>query len=191
MALEDLLGFSDGYMTMTDNYYLYHDPDQPGKMIYIPSDLDTSIGSTLFELDLMLSGDYAKHPGFNFQPLTRHLFSNPDILQQYKDTILKLAKELIHPSVMMPRIDSVVDMIRPDVEWDQSLPRVGSNLESVLTESVLSPAIFPPGMKKDFDLYLRFPFDQAVNGPLNCSRVESVKGFIHKKIEAVLEFYKE
>ncbi|KAI8881319.1 hypothetical protein K501DRAFT_300771 [Backusella circina FSU 941] len=129
MALKDLFGFSDAYMTLADNYYLYNNPEQPGKMIYMSFDLDTIIGSTLFDLDFTLSGDYTKHPEFSFQSLTKHLFANPDVLQQYKGTILKLAKELIQPSIMMPRIDNVVDMIRSDVEWDQSLSRVRNNLE--------------------------------------------------------------
>jgi spore coat protein CotH len=191
MALEDLLGFSDAYMTLADNYYLYNDPKNPGRMIYIPSDLDTTIGTTVFELDLMLSGDYAKHPGFNLRPLTRHLFSNPDILQKYKNTILKLAKELVHPSIMMPRIDSVVNMIYTDVEWDQSLERMGKNLERTLETMPVKQTGIPPGMKKTNDFYSRFPFNQSVNGPLNNTNVESVKGFINRKIDAVLAFYKE
>lgn len=41
-------------------------------------------------------------------------------------------------------------------------------------------------MQKIFD---RFPFDQTVNGPLDCDDCESVKGFINRKVKAVISFY--
>ncbi|KAI8881326.1 coth-domain-containing protein [Backusella circina FSU 941] len=206
MALEDLLGFSDGYMTMADNYYIYSDPQRDGRMIYIPSDLDTTIGISLYNITLMTSGNYAEHPGFNFRPLTIQFFSNPDLLKEYKDTIYKLANELLSPSIINPRIDSVVDMIRQDVEWDGTLARVGK------TSSIPAPSLgnstdlgnvnfteimtklFPPGMNTNFLDDVTGPqvsFDQAVNGPINSQFMESVRGFITKKVNNVLAFHNQ
>lgn len=122
--MEDLLGVSDVFMPRYNNYLLYNNPEQPGRMTYITTDLDISLGITVCDLNSMLNGDVTQHVGFDFQPIIRHLFSNPDILQNYINIFKKSATELLHPSVMMPRIDSIVEMIRPDVDWDQSLKRV-------------------------------------------------------------------
>jgi spore coat protein CotH len=206
MALEDLLGFSDAYMTMADNYYVYSDPQRDGRIIYIPSDLDTTIGISVYDLKLMLSGDYARHPGFNFRPLTIQFFSNPDLLKEYKDTLLKLSNELFTPSVINPRIDSVVDMIRADVEWDGTLKRAGTSLDTPVPDignstdpsnvnmTEIMEQFFPPGfiMNGTSDLTTStLTFDQAVYGPINSTSTESVKGFITKKVDAVLAFHNQ
>ncbi|KAI8881341.1 hypothetical protein K501DRAFT_189208 [Backusella circina FSU 941] len=192
MAIEDLLGVSDGFMPRFNNYLLYNNPEHPGKMTYISSDFDISLGISLFKLDAMLNGDVTKHPGFDLQPITQHMFSNRDILQAYIAIFQKLTTELLHPSVMMAQIDSIVEMIRVDVEWDQSLERVGQDLtESLSQQLVLDKSLFSPQIKKskDFHLFDRYPFENAVNGPLTCNDCESVKGFINRKVEAVLSFY--
>ncbi|KAG1062439.1 hypothetical protein G6F42_027426 [Rhizopus arrhizus] len=49
MAVENLLGFSDAYMTLFNNFYVYNDPRNPGRYIYIPADLDTTIGIALLQ----------------------------------------------------------------------------------------------------------------------------------------------
>ncbi|KAI8880086.1 coth-domain-containing protein [Backusella circina FSU 941] len=200
MALEDLLGNSDCFMAIGNNYFLYADPERSGRMIYLPYDFDTSIGISMFNMKLMLSGNYSDHPGLYFRPLTRNLFSNPDIAEKYQNTIFKLASELTHPSIMIPRIDSVANMIRQDVEWDKSLERVGIvpeiSLEDIINTNDLDydyikKTFYPPEYETDHDhLDLSATFDQAINGPIDAINVESVKGFIIKKNNAVLEFYK-
>jgi hypothetical protein len=193
MAIEDLLGVADGFMPRYNNYLLYNNPEQPGRMTYITSDLDISLGVTVCYLDSMLNGDVTQHAGFDFQPIIRHLFSNPDILQNYINIFKKLTTELLHPSVMMPRIDSIVEMIRPDVDWDQSLKRVGQDLlDSMSSQLKRPPNLFTPQVKTSEDIqdiFDRFPFDQAVNGPLDCDECESVKGFINRKVKSVISFY--
>jgi hypothetical protein len=199
MALEDLLGNSDAFMAIGNNYFLYADPERSGRMVYLPYDFDTSIGLSMFNMGLMLSGNYSDHPGFYFRPLTRKLFSNPDIAEQYQHTILKLATELVHPSIIIPRIDSVANMIREDVAWDETLERVGSlpeiSLEDIVNTNDLGydyikEYFYPPGYETEHvELDLSSTFDQAINGPINAKNVDSVKGFITKKNNRVSEFY--
>jgi spore coat protein CotH len=182
MAVEDMLGFSDGYMTMADNYYVYNDPENPGRMIYIPTDMDTTLGISLFETSLMESGNYSEHPGFNLRPLTSKLFSNRGLLRSYQDKFKKLSQSLVNPSVMDPFIDNIVQVIQPDVDWDLTLPRLGEasvqglNISGIDTMGNFSDFL-PPGFKTNLS-------DMG-----NVGTVDSVKEFLSEKSTNVRAFY--
>ncbi|EPB83655.1 hypothetical protein HMPREF1544_09571 [Mucor circinelloides 1006PhL] len=196
MAVENLLGFSDAYMTLFNNFYVYNDPRNPGRYIYIPADLDTTIGIALYELDYLLSGDYSKHPGFNMRPLTTKLFSNQIMLDHYQHVILNLTQQLINPNTMYPFIDSVVNMIYPDVEWDQTLPGMGTyhlpNMDDMDpgagAGNDTTSSIFGPGFRTNWTDVPQ-TFNSSLNGPTNSTTMESVKGFIARKSSNVLAFY--
>ncbi|KAI8636405.1 coth protein-domain-containing protein [Parasitella parasitica] len=195
MAIEDLLGFSDAYMTLLNNFYVYNDPKSPGRYIYIPADLDTTIGTALYELEYLLSGNYSEHPGFNIRPLTSKLFSNQIMANQYQQIILNLTQQLVNPNIMNPFIDSVVKMIYPDVEWDQTLPGMGTfhlpsteDLNPGGAENTTSNPIFGPGFRTNWTDVPQ-TFESSLNGPTNSTTTESVKGFIAKKSANVLAFY--
>jgi hypothetical protein len=197
MAFENLLGLSDAYMTMANNFYLYKDPNQSGRLTYIQSDMDHTIGTFLFDPKLMLSGNYVDHPNIFYRPLTKKIFSYPGFSKSYEDLLLKLTKTLINPAILDPYIDSIVNMIRPDVEWDALLPKVGY--------AAVSPLSTDKGFEEILDFFrnnsqtaLRsnitspiVTFDEAINGPYPPDTMESVKGFINKKSSAILEFYKQ
>lgn len=196
MALENLLGFSDAYMTLVDNYYLYSNPKAPGQMIFISSDLDTSLGISLYNMTMMISGNYSEHPGFTFQPLTKKFFSNEAFSMSYQQMLINLTKNLINPAIMNPFIDAIVEMIRVDVEWDDTLERLGTYIIPPIGDSQNSSAgdasdlgLFPPGLRSNWSDVPQ-TFDSAVNGPSNSTTMESVKGFILRKSSAVLGFYK-
>lgn len=195
MAVENLLGFSDAYMTLADNFYIYNDPKSPGRFIYIPADLDTTIGIALYELDYLLTGNYSEHPGFNIRPLTSKLFSNQILLDYYQHILLNLTQQLINPNTMNPFIDSVVSMIYPDVEWDQTLPGMGTfqippidNMDPGAGGNATSNPILGPGFRTNWTDVPQ-TFDSALNGPTNSTTMESVKGFIAKKSANILAFY--
>ncbi|KAI8645156.1 coth protein-domain-containing protein [Parasitella parasitica] len=193
MAIEDLLGFSDAYMTLVNNFYLYNDPRFPGRYIYIPADFDTTIGNSLYTMDALLSGNYSQHPGFGMRPLTSKFFSNQILLEQYQHVLLGLTQRLINPTIMFPFVDSIVRMIYPDIEWDQSLPGVGRFEKFPLpdktsdTNSTLRLP-FAPGVNTHRES-VPLTFDASLNGPTNSTTTESVKGFITKKSANVLAFY--
>ncbi|CEP14944.1 hypothetical protein [Parasitella parasitica] len=189
MAIEDLLGFSDAYMTLVNNFYLYNNPKSPGRYIYIPADFDTTIGTSLYKMDALLSGNYSQHPGFDIRPLTSKLFSNQILLEQYQHVLLRLTQQLINPTIMFPFIDSVVEMINPDIEWDQSLPGVGRSEKLPLSNTrKFTQSPFAPGIKTNWTS-IPLTFDASLNGPTNSTDTESVKGFITKKSANVLAFY--
>ncbi|GAA5798492.1 hypothetical protein HPULCUR_003896 [Helicostylum pulchrum] len=194
MAIENVLGLSDGYMPSANNFYLYRDPNQNNRFTYIAADMDSTIGNGIYLLDLMLSGNYSEHPGFFFRPLTRKIFSYPNYLNKYKEYILKFTQTLVNPSIMFPYIDSVVDMIRPDVEWDQSLPRVGKTMASPLAKASASDLMDivrtygAPGMIISRE-HTTEPFDVAINGPYRTDANINLKDFIREKSANVLAFY--
>ncbi|KAI9274035.1 coth protein-domain-containing protein [Helicostylum pulchrum] len=196
MAIENVLGLSDGYMPSANNFYLYRDPNQNNRFTYIAADMDSTIGNGIYLLDLMLSGNYSEHPGFSFRPLTRKIFSYPNYLNKYKEYILKFTQTLVNPSIMFPYIDSVVDMIRPEVEWDQSLPRVGKTVKdpygSKNTEVLLNlvQSHSPPGLVISFQNRTE-SFDVAINGPFRDDTRVNLKDFIIEKSSNVLAFYNQ
>ncbi|GAA5798493.1 hypothetical protein HPULCUR_003897 [Helicostylum pulchrum] len=196
MAIEDVLGLSDGYMTVANNFYLYRDPNQNNRFTYIAADMDSTLGNGIYQLDLMLSGNYSEHPGFFFRPLTRKIFSYPNYLNKYKEYILKFTQTLVNPSIMFPYIDSVVDMIRPDVEWDQSLPRAGGRVTEPFGENNQQVVIdfltrySPPGLVPSIDNRNK-SLDAAINGPYRTDDSIDLKGFIRGKNANVLSFYNQ
>lgn len=201
MAVENLLGLSDAYMTMANNYYLYKDPQQSGRITYIPADFDTSIGKSLFNLSMMTSGNYAEHPGVFLRPLTKHLLSYPSYSKLYQDLLLNISVALINPSVLNPYIDSIVNMIRTDVEWDTQLPKLGKKVipnfgKQNFTEVVeLLTRNSPPGFRFAGTSLGQGTYntslDNAINGTYPDEYLLSVKGFITKKSAAIITFYKK
>lgn len=182
MTVEDMLGLSDAYMTLADNYYVYNDPTQPGRMIYIPTDMDTSLGSGIIDIALMLSGNYSEHPGFLMRPLTTKLFANQELLSSYQDKFKNLSQNLIHPSIMNPFIDDIVQVIRNDVEWDQTLPRLGQtstvNLASTAGQGQNLTGLLPPGF-----------MTHSGNVTIDTSTVNGVKRFLSEKSANIRAFY--
>ncbi|KAI8090410.1 coth protein-domain-containing protein [Thamnidium elegans] len=196
MAMEDILGLSDGYMPSANNFYLYRDPNQNNRFTYIPADMDSTIGNGIYRLDLMLSGNYSEHPGIFSRPLTRKIFAYPNYLNKYKEYILKFTQTLVNPSIMFPYIDSVVDMIRPDVEWDQSLPKTGESVSQPfgkVNASAIRDIIRvygEPGMVPSFDEKTE-SFDIAINGPYRKETSVNLKDFIREKSANILAFYNQ
>lgn len=191
MALENLLGFSDGYMTMANNFYLYEDPNS-SRMTYMPSDLDTTLGICLYDINMLLTGNYTVFPGLTFRPLTKKFFSYPAFSKPYEQLLLNLTQNLINPTIMNPFIDSVVDMLRSDIPWDLSLPKLGeykimpfANLSGIDISD-----FFPPGFRTNWSEVPQ-TFESSLNGPINSTTMESVKGFIKRKSDAIIAFYSQ
>ncbi|CAO0799590.1 unnamed protein product [Mucor circinelloides] len=210
MALEVLLGFSDGYNTMADNYYLYEDPEAKN-FFYIPSDMDLTMGSTIFKLDDMWSGNYSTFPGMGSRPLMNKILQVPEFKQQYEQLLVNISQALTNPVVVNDRINDLVDMIAEDVAWDQTLPRVGANIITGMGASidnttdssapvdsaataVLGDAI-PDNLDmetiKDFAdrMNVSIPFSTAVNGNTGHPSLSGVKEWFQTSSENTLNFY--
>ncbi|KAI8148960.1 coth protein-domain-containing protein [Fennellomyces sp. T-0311] len=201
MALEVLLGYSDGYIAMIDNYYLYQDGVDSQRFIYIPSDLDLTFGSTMIKLTDMLSGDYRTYPGLLARPLTSQFLRVPQFKEQYETLLKDLVRELVNPDIMNPFIDDTAEMIREDVTWDWTLPPLSrfnfSQIdEEYMDENGLSVDQWPWPVDKDtiadmfFGRYkLNITFDLAVNGPTGSISLTGVKEFVANQSRATAEFF--
>lgn len=198
MTLEDLLGLSDGYLTTANNFYLYKDPRQEGRITYIPADMDSTLGSTfLYNISTLVNGNYEDHPGMVFRPLTKALFEYPSYRQAMIDLRLTITKNLFNPDIMNPYIDSIIDMIRTDIEWDKQLPKVGVSTNPVQEGPTDIRGIYEK-IKKYVPTGYTFtyliesppkPLDFALNGDYPPNNFLSVKKYIAKKSSAVLKFY--
>lgn len=199
MAIENLLGLSDAYMTLADNYYLYRDPNENNRYTYIPSDLDTTVGVSLYKLPLMLSGNYSEHPGVFFRPLTNKLLSYQKYLDYYQELLLSFSKNLVNPTILNPYLDNVIHMIQADIEWDLTLERAGvfSFPEIPISNTTLQKmmeSVCPPGIMfgvPDDPTKSAINYLVSLNGPSPSNWSESVKPFIQKKYTAIVSFYNQ
>jgi hypothetical protein len=196
MTLENLLGYSDGYMAYSNNYFLYKDPNQAGRYTWFQADMDSTTGISFIKQYKLISGNYAKFPNIFRRPLTRKILSYPKYLDTYQELLLNLTKTLINPTILDPYIDSLVNMIRPDVEWDATLPRVGKTIDPFASSNIITAEaskLVQAAVPKLVQAAVPRPnvtFDVAVNGPIKSDYLDSVKGFFAKKSTNILEFYK-
>jgi len=121
------------------------------------------------------------------------------MLDHYQHVLLNLTQQLINPTTMYPFIDSVVKMIYTDIEWDQTLPGMGTfqlpNMDNMDpgaggdgNSTTSFPPIFGPGFRTNWS-DIPQTFDSSLNGPTNSTTMESVKGFIARKSANILAFY--
>ncbi|OAD73752.1 secreted coth spore-coat protein domain-containing protein [Phycomyces blakesleeanus NRRL 1555(-)] len=195
IALEILVGYSDGYLTMSNNYYLYYET-KAKRYIYLPSDLDLIMGSGFVSTISMTTGNYSDFPGFHLRPLTNKLMQVPTFKARLEELIVKVTKELFNLKTLDKRIDDVVRMITEDVAWDQALPRMGkkfipgSNSDSRVPK-LTSPTIDAETQK---DLYSKgsysLSFKDAVNGPTGHIASPGVKEFIKWQSENTMNFWR-
>lgn len=198
MAMEVLIGFSDGYMSTADNYYLYQEHPGSERFIYMPSDLDLTFGSTLIKLSDMLSGDYRTYPGLMMRPLTTKFLQVPAFKERFEYLIRTVSRQLVNLDVMGRTMDETVAMITQDVEWDMSLPKLGRFDYSQLFNDTSSDEFsVPPPVDNATvqDLFARsmnpVSFMQAVNGPTGHISLAGVKEFIAKGSRAIEVHYKQ
>lgn len=207
MALEVILGYSDGYFTMADNYYLYQNLDT-GKFFYISSDMDLTMGSCMFKLDDMWSGNYKTFPGLTTRPLMNKILEVPEFKQQYEELLVNITQKLVNPVTMNDRINDIVDLIKEDVAWDRELPRVGKDvfgaIAATMDDSNNTPDLSAIGnvigeLPADMDMETIFDFGKrmsanvsqqdAVNGPTGHVSLSGVKEWIKNQSEAITKFY--
>ncbi|KAF7728414.1 hypothetical protein EC973_006092 [Apophysomyces ossiformis] len=196
MALEIALGFSDGYIADVDNYYLYHDRRNK-QFVYLPSDTDISMGSSIMNISNMWDGDYHHYPGMTLRrPLFQKMLAVPEFKEAFEALLIKICKTTFDPQVVDPYIDGLTNMIREDVAWDKQLPRSGFNLWAVMLNQVRHAprnAIPPPIDYETFvDFAARMIFenvslDQAIQGPTKHISLTGVKEWIYRQRIATLK----
>lgn len=123
--MEILIGNSDGYLANANNYFLYQKPDN-GTFFYIPADMDLTLGNGKNDLDDTWSGNYSTFPGMSKRPLITYIMAVPEFKQKFEQLHKDVNSRLINPNVSYSRVDDIADMIKEDIDWDKTLPRVNS-----------------------------------------------------------------
>ncbi|CAO3678535.1 hypothetical protein G6F70_004770 [Rhizopus microsporus] len=154
MALEILNGYYDGYIYNANNYYVYQDPSS-SKYIYIPSDLDLTLGSATGDIKPFITGNYSTYPEIYNRPLSNKMLQVPEFKQQFEETLINVTKLLVNPVATNDFINSVVEMIQEDVAWDAQVPRVGRAFADALAALNISAANGRVPQDLDMDMFLR------------------------------------
>ncbi|KAG0177312.1 hypothetical protein DFQ29_004982 [Apophysomyces sp. BC1021] len=195
MALEVLLGFSDGYIANLDNFYVYYSPKDK-QIIYLPSDVDLGLGSTMVKLSDMWTGNYQQYPGFSMKRPLLNILKVPEFKTQFEQLLVKLSKELINPAIINQRIDDLANMIREDVAWDKTLPRANDNPPQPGQPGGppnIDPSMIPPPLDVETILSMAtrgsIPFETAVNGSNISIALAGVKEWFQRQTQATLAHF--
>ena len=193
MAFELLLGHTDGYMGASHNYMMYQDPDQDGRLVWLSTDLDQTMGNTLktkvpASLTLLERLDrFGLLKMIHKRPLLQQLFRSKDVQAEFQSILKDISHSLFNPDVLFPYIDSIKRLIDQDVIWDQSLRSARVNrlkLQPQVYEAELEQRILQLPLGRDFISRIEnnsIDFETAVKG--------NIKG--HPSIVSLYDWFKD
>ncbi|KAI8099888.1 coth protein-domain-containing protein [Halteromyces radiatus] len=193
LVVEIVGGFSDGYLANADNYFLY-DNLKEKRFTYLAADFDTTIGNTIVKLADQWSGNYSQYPGFSFRPLAQKMIQVPEFKSRFEQLLHNASQQLIDPKHTNPRIEDLVKMIRQDVDWDYSLPKMNSKpaIDPSMNPFMQAGSLPPPlymGSIEDLMKRPLFDFDTAVNGPTNHISLPGVKEWFQHQSKAIQDYF--
>lgn len=121
LAFDVVSGNWDGYSYNKNNYYLYHNTTT-GKFEYIPYDLDNTLGIDWVDRDWGVRNiyDWAKHG--EDRPLHNRILEVQQYRDQFSRYVQQLVAEIMEPSYLFPRIDSMHTRITPFLVNDPYYP---------------------------------------------------------------------
>jgi spore coat protein H len=109
LALNNLIENWDSYGNMTHNYYLYGDPAEDGRLVWIPWDFNMSYGWAEHSPPLTLGMDEV---GDDW-PLIRHLADDPVYLARYQEHMSELLEGPFSIEGQQARMQHYHDLIEP------------------------------------------------------------------------------
>ncbi|ORX42202.1 hypothetical protein BCR36DRAFT_407122 [Piromyces finnis] len=132
MAMEFVSGAVDNYWNRPGNYYIMKNMNSnDGKWLFLDSDFHFSFGIGGSKLSKYLSSSintytsvYDEDDIGTSRPILDNIRKNPDNEKTFKDIFIRLINTAFHVDALFPRIDSLAELIRDDVAWDLTLPRV-------------------------------------------------------------------
>ncbi|KAI8637952.1 coth protein-domain-containing protein [Parasitella parasitica] len=128
IVFEVLLGHGDGYMGAAHNYMLYQDLEQHGRFVWLASDLDQTMGSTL-----KANRSTPAHSAFQQldrfglfsqtanRPLVNQLFQIKPFADRFYQIFSDVNHSLFKSNAITDHIIYLQNLIEQDVEWDQHL----------------------------------------------------------------------
>eukprot|EP00833_Pecoramyces_ruminatium_P012783 jgi/Orpsp1_1/1186815/evm.model.d7180000053468.2 len=127
MALEYTAFAADNFWMLTTNYLLFNDAAKD-YWYFIDSDFDSTLGrgshsseAVTTPLDEFLT--LSKYPEIQ-RALLDNIRSKDNNENFLKEAIKKMIKTFFNIKAAEPRIDSLVKLIKEDIEWDYSLERM-------------------------------------------------------------------
>jgi len=130
MAVEYAAGGMDNYWLRPGNYYIFKDMKR-NHWSFIDCDFHFSLGlSGNDNTDKLINYSIAKYTNYNTKlktssrPLLDNIRKNKNNENYFMNVFKNLIKYSFNIHALGPRIDSLADLIREDVKWDVSLPKV-------------------------------------------------------------------
>jgi hypothetical protein len=120
------VGNSDGYISGPATYYLYSNPNQHGRLIYIPKDMDITLGSSaIYTVNDTIKRRYEDYAGYSTTlPLIHNILKVPNFKSKFEDIIENIiGQQINHSDFLFNRINALSIMIKNDVNWDRPIPR--------------------------------------------------------------------
>ncbi|ORX87710.1 hypothetical protein BCR32DRAFT_137273 [Anaeromyces robustus] len=130
MAMEFMAGAVDNYWSRPGNYYIFKNMNyNEGEWLFLDSDFHYSFGIGDENLNAYLSTTIDDYAALNDEvdpsrPLLDNLRTVPENEEYFKNVFIRLINTAFHVDAFFPRIDSLAELIREDVAWDTTLPRV-------------------------------------------------------------------
>ncbi|KAI8331874.1 coth protein-domain-containing protein [Chlamydoabsidia padenii] len=200
LALEFLLGTWDNYVQNAQNYYLYKQPqEQP--FDWLAWDFDFSLGNGPVRMDCLVTGDYHNFTGMMTRPLTKALLAIPTYRDRFEANLKYISNHLLTPSVSFPLIDQWIGMLKLDILWDQTLPRVrsGKSYGEMIHmaggggegegEKMSLPEDFSISVGMDFISRVNnnVSLNEAIEGPSTHDSLIPLKVFIQQKTDGIIK----
>ncbi len=99
--------------TYYHNYYLYHDVNESGLWEMMPWDLDKT-----FSVNAWRNHTYSSPPWTPDNPFLEKAILNQDMMNDIRNRMDQIFKEVFTPDVLFPIIDSLLSIIEPSVLQD-------------------------------------------------------------------------
>ncbi|KAI8888058.1 coth-domain-containing protein [Backusella circina FSU 941] len=183
IALEIILGGTDGYLGAAHNYFLYQDLNQNGRFIWLPSDFDMSQGSTMIPktagtnaLDI-----YGLLNTLDKRPLVQQILKIPTFKARFMDIIYDIYKNYFESGALAVYIQFETALIKDDASWDDYIwaddeQEVDASIQDRLMDVI---GEFP--LSKDFVKRLKaYVFQEGVFGVLSA----------HESLISILQYYR-
>lgn len=200
MVLEILLGHNDGYLGAAHNYMLYNDPDQKGRFVWIASDLDQTLGSTLIAPRSSIANStfnkldrYGLLEKADVRPLLKQLLKVKEFSQQFYHIFKDIHDSLFKSGAITNHVAHLKSLIKEDAAWDRTIDNtridnfLGNRTEfdRQINEKVLQLPLGP-----DFWGRIdKIDFHDAIDGPLqNHPSITSLVGWFKQTGEYLKAF---
>ncbi|MFN4255503.1 MAG: CotH kinase family protein [Saprospiraceae bacterium] len=117
LAVEVATGHWDDYSYNKNNYYLYDNPTT-GRFEFISYDGDNTLGVDWIGRDWATRDVYAWQKTGEPRPLTTQLLAVPNFKLAYSRYLDTLARQIIHPDSIFPRIDFFENLLAAPAQDD-------------------------------------------------------------------------